>query len=236
MSILFNGTDIESLGVVSNVRRSISLRDPQLITIPGMDGALLGLNNLAPATIEMDITVIGDPATREPILRDLGELLNTQGLAPLEFDDDDGKHLMATCSGNVITRYVDGATIESVTFTAPDPVMYGDQDSVTMASSSETITVGGNYPTKPRITCASATNGGGGSWGIQIDGGEFLRIELASSGVSVDVDCETRTAYEGSVTTLPTLSSDWLTLTPGSHTVTLTGTGYPTIEWSERWL
>lgn len=235
MSIYFNGVDLESLCVVSNVQRTISLRDPQLIDVPGMDGAILGLANLVPMTIEMDLTVLGTPDVREPILRQLGELLNS-GLSALEFDDDDGKYFLAVPSGNVITRYVDGAVIEAVSFVCPDPVMYGDTDTVTMASASETITVKGNYPTKPRITCASATNGGGGVWGIQVDGGDYLRLELASSNVSVDVDCAARTAYEGSVTTLPTLASDWLILTPGTHTITLVGTGYPTIEWSERWL
>lgn len=236
MSVTFNGTDLESLCVVSNVRRSISLREPQLIEVPGMDGAILGRNNLAPMTIEMDLVVMGDPATREPILRDLGELLNTQGLASLEFSDDDGKHFMAAPSGNIITRYVDGAVIESVSFVCPDPVMYGDQDSVTMSSASETITVGGNYPTRPVITCASATNGGGGVWGIQVDSGEYARVDLAASNVAVKIDCEAREAFEGGVSTLITLSSDWLELAPGNHTITLVGTGYPKIEWSERWL
>ena len=234
MKIYYNGTDLTDGYIVSNVVRPLIMREPELLDVPGMDGAVLGLADLQPATVTMDITVPGDPATREPHLRALAALLYS-GPAALEFEDE-GHTLTAVASAPTINRYPDAAVLEDVTFTAADPVMRGKSKTATMASSSESILVGGNYPTKPTITCASATNSGGGVWGIRIDGGPVAYVELSAAGVSVEIDSEARTVTDAGNTALLTLASDWPVLAPGSHTVTLEGTGYPTIAWTERWI
>lgn len=237
-TVTFGTTDLTATYLVTNVQRPLGVRTIGLVDIPGRDGQALGNVTYDTVEISMDVIIMGGThEERSDSMRNLAAILSSREPVKLAFSDDGSKYYMAVPNGGEIQRYIDADYISAVTFTCPDPAMFGEIKSETMDSDSITIEVEGNYPTKPTITCAKATNGDGNVWGVRLDNQDFVHMALSTSDVKASIDCENRVAMEGSRHSLITLDSDWLVLDPGEHTITLDqGTGYPTITWQERWV
>lgn len=237
LDIWYGGSRLSEFGVVSDVQKPLLQKDVALIDVAGMDGAYAGNVNLTPIEITMLLTIYGKPTARASKLHNLATLLNG-GLQQLLFEDDGVLYYMAYAQAGEIERFADGVQVE-LTFTCPDPAMYGSKMTRQLSAGGTTnLPVGGNYPTKPIIRCDSATNGDGGVWGVRLNSQDFAYVALEASDVAVEIDCENRTAKEGSVTTLITLDSDWLVLNPNfDNRMTLDqGSGVVTVEWTERWI
>ena len=126
-----------------------------------------------------------------------------------------------------------------VNFQLVEAAAYGDTVTKTVPSGgSLTFTVGGTYPTKPRITASASRDGSSQVWGLRLDSGDFLHVATGSASPrNIVLDCESRTLTIAGAVALPTLDSDWFELPPGTHTLTMDkGTGAATVTYRERWL
>lgn len=154
----------------------------------------------------------------------------------LMFSDEGGRYRLVVPTGlPSMEEWVTYKTI-SVEFYCPHPALYGDTKEQSITTSSTTIKVEGTYPASVKINCDSATPNSSNLWGVQFDNKEKMIVPLEQSGPVV-IDGQARTVSANSQTSMITLTSDWVELAPGSHTVRITnGSGNATLEWTERWL
>lgn len=236
-TVTFGGWELTEHFIVSDLVRSYLPRSASMVKVDGRDGELFRSVSLDRLEISMTATYVGDPESRSDALRELALHLNTYEPERLEISDDGGKYYMAVASGGSVERYIGAETVE-LTFIVPDPAMYGDEVTVTVPSGgSVTFEVGGNSATKPSISASAASMDSSGFWGVRLDGGDYVHIEHSVSPVSVECDCAKRTLKISGQSALPTLTSDWLILTPGEHTISNDlGTGASEITYVERWL
>lgn len=236
-TVTFNGSELTERFVVADLSRRLIPRTVAMEKVGGMDGEVYRGVTLDSMEISMTLTALGDAYDRSNALRSLAQVLNVAEPCPLYISDDNGKHYLAVPTGGDVDRWL-GAERTEVTFVAPEPAMYGYRQGVTVPSGgSANITVYGNTYTRPDIS-ATATRGSSGLWGLRVDGGDYLRVALpTASATSVLVECDRRNLYVGGNVALPTLDSDWLVLTPGTHTISMDqGTGDCSLTWNERWL
>lgn len=122
----------------------------------------------------------------------------------------------------------------TVTLTA-DPVAYAEYSTAAnLAAGANVVTIEGSHPARPvfRLTPSGAS-----AVPAVADGSTGQALTLASApgeGKAVVLDCEARTATVDGATARVTLESDWLALTPGTHTLRLTGCK-GTIGYRGRW-
>lgn len=231
--VLFNGYLITDRFIVSDLTRGFAKRDTKSISVPGMDGAIFGSSVLAPIEVSMTVSYVSnDEYERQSALNELAEVLNVSEPEPLYIPPGRASYYLAVPSGGDLTRYV-GAESFKLTFTVPDPVMYGHPSKTVRAFG--TLTVGGNYRTYPSFSMPSAT-AAGGILGISVNGGTFDIPIDDSSPHAVIIDCSNRTVTVDGTSKLPTIGSDWPVFEPGSNTAQLSsGTGTVTINYHERW-
>lgn len=124
----------------------------------------------------------------------------------------------------------------TLTFVASNPMRYAGDRSVSVSSeNSATLLVGGNRPTRPRISAAEAEAGESGLWTLLFGDAVNLSVALESETHEVSIDCDRRVVTVDGATSMITLDSDWPVLSPGAHTVSMTsGTGDAVVSWTER--
>lgn len=219
--------------IVGNLVKGFAKRNISTIDVPGRDGAILGSTTLSPIDITMTLTHISaDPAERFSAFSELASKLNVSNPTALYISAYPSAHYMVVPNGGDLTRYV-GAESFELTFTALDPVMYGD---IPFGWVGTSTSVGGNYPTSPTITVESAV-ASDGVFGISVNGGTFdIPIGNALSHTIV-IKSGNRTVTVDGSNVLPTLASDWPLLNPGSNTISITsGSGSVRGQYVERWL
>lgn len=232
-TVTFNGYTITDDFIVGNLVKGYAQRNTKTIDVSGRDGAIIGSTLLSPIDIKMTLTHISaDPAERFGAFAKLAGKLNVSKPAALHISEYPSVHYMAVPNGGELTRYV-GAESFELTFTALDPVMYGDMPIGWVGTS---IDVGGNYPTNPTITITSAV-ASDGVFGLSVNGGTFdIPIDDALSHTLV-IKSGSRTVTVDGSNVLPTLASDWPVLNPGSNTISVTsGSGSVSGQFVERWL
>lgn len=238
-SITFDGTTLTSTLVASNVKRPPSNRSISTKQIPGMDGAVVTGAVSQSSTVSMTLTCFNrDHDSRRDTARWLRSILQTDEPARLAFSDDGGRYYLAMLQKIGETDRID-ATSWDVTFSVPDPILYGQDVSATVPSGgSVSIEVGGTYPAALRVTASAAVRGSSGFWGVRLDGGDYMRVALGSdTSRSIDMDSAGATVYVAGDPALMTLDSDWIMLEPGTHTLAMDqGTGAATASWTERWV
>lgn len=236
----FDGFELTSIFAVSDLRQSLLPRSVKTMDVPGRDGSAYAGVTLSARTISMTLTALGRTAEeRQAASRVLASLLAVDEPRPLSVSIDGGLYHMAVpSSAGEGSRYRNATTFD-VTFTAPDPVAYGTERSVTVPSGgSVTFDVGGTYPTMPVVSASAAANGGDGYWRVRMEDGSYL-LATIPDGVStapVVADCEERVLKVNDSVALLVPSADWLVLEPGQHTMEMTGTGAATVTFRERWL
>lgn len=212
-------------------------------TIPNMDGVLVGSVTQGCPTFKLTFVLAqGTAVQREAERRQIAAMFDVDGPRQLALGRDDGAYYMAVPSGNakLEERVTSGKVVINLMVT--DPAAYGQTKTATVPSGgSVTITVGGNSPTFPTIYAASAVrNSTSLVWGVKLEDGTFVHVPTGtSSSRRIDIDCGKRTSTitANATVNMPTLDSDWLVLTPGTHTVTMDqGTGAATLTWVERWV
>lgn len=233
-TITFDGHDLTQSCICGDLVRQFIPRSVGTVTVPGMDGTLFAGVSADSIEITATLTVVNrNLATRSDVWRSLASILAVDTPRPLAISDDGGKYYMAVPHGGDVMRYINAESVE-IGFTCPDPAMYGAEASV-QVSSTATFTVGGNRPTLPTLTMPSIA-GSSGYYTITLDGESVFSFECSSSGRrAAEADAASRTLTVGGEAVLPTLQSDWPVLSPGEHTVAITGTGACTLAWRERW-
>ena len=239
MTISFNGHNFETLFTVGDQMTKHLAANPATIDVPGRDGEVVNGVDLGECTVSFKLTAIGNAATCRSSLSTLAGWLDVDEPKALVLPDNAWSYL-AVPKGTIDVSRGIGGQMFAVTFAIVDPAAYGETKTATVPSGdSVSITVNGPYPTAPTIAASAAVRDSTSlTWGIQVDGGDYIHVATGSSSSrAVAIDCGKRTCTVASVATMPTLDSDWLTLAPGTHTVSMyKGTGAATLTWVERWL
>lgn len=236
-TVVFDGVVLSDMYTVL-VRRGLSYHEVAYENIPGRDGVAVTSSDLVPPELSL-VFVIGPSEDPTAAVRELSAILDVREPRELRIGEDGGLSYMALPSGSRTWRRVGSSSSVEVPFLIVDAAMHGDERSATVPSGgSVTFSVGGTYPTRPKIEATAAVrNSSSGQWGIRLDGGDYIRFEFGSNtSRTVVADCQARTAKVAGATAIPTLQSDWLELTPGEHTLQMDqGTGAATVTWRERW-
>lgn len=237
---MFNGYELTQRFVVSDLRNPLMPRTVNAISVPGMDGSAFAGAKLDPRAMTMTVTVMGRTEDElEAESRMLAAMLATEKPAPLTISNNNGLYYLAVASApsDGVRSY--NAISYDVTFTAHDPVAYGDERTITVPSGgSVTFGVGGTYRTAPTVVAPSAANCSDGYWRLTLDDADRFSL-VVPDGVAtsrVEGDCASRVLrIDGEVSLLDALS-DWLEFEPGQHTLAMEGTGAATVTYRERWV
>lgn len=168
------------------------------------------------------------------------ELLALSETHELAFSDEGGAVRIVTLDATPsYEEYVDGASVE-LSFTMCDPYRIDTMESMLVVPSGGSASFRCFHP-RPSIVISASNVVRDSSthlWGLRFDGGDFLRVKLASDdAVLVGIDCPNRHVTVNSQTSMVTLTSDWPQLGAGSHTVSMdVGTGTATLTIRERYL
>lgn len=237
-TVTFDGHDLTAGYVVSDLRRPLMPRSASAQDVAGRDGQLFTGVRMGARKVTMRLTAVSnDMAERQRAARALAAALAVDEPKPLAVSIDGGLYLMAVPeSGGNAKRYED-ATGFDVTFNCYDPVFWGERRTVTVPSAgSVTFEVGGTHSTRPQVSASSARPSSG-LWGLSLEDGQQLLVNTGSSASRrVAADCEARTLTVNDTTALLLPEYDWLELKPGTHTLTMTGSGAATVTFVERWL
>ena len=240
-TVTFNAANITRDYIVMNVQRPFAVRTHQLVNVPGRNGAVLGNSTFDVVEITMDIGLAGDSrANRATELRDLAAILNTDSPVQLSFSDDAGKYYLAMGSGGNQTMYINADRIEGVTFTCPDPIMFGASRTESFSGGSATISTLGNMPCDVSLQFSTVSGNSDNLFIVQDDTTGFqIEVPIPSGTTpTVSIDCKTRSVLVGGVSAVPTIASDWFEgFTAGSRTFSIFGgSGTGTITVQDRWV
>lgn len=239
MSIIYNGVTLTDLFTVEyHVERTLAAWSPQLVDVPGGDGALLSGSRALPTTVSMTLYAIGDTREqRQASMRTLAAALAVREPKQLILDDEDGLYRMAVPTDeSTISAYLNADSV-GLSFVCPDPRLYGETKTKTVGTSATSVTIGGTAATALTVT-VTATPNSSGNWTLtNVTTGEYMLVKLATgSSHAVVIDCAKRTlTVDGAVKALST-DSDWLVLDPATYSMRVTaGTGTATLSWQEMW-
>ena len=238
-TLVYDGHDFADLFAYGDPKFSILASKPVLEDVDGRNGqAFLGMT-YGSSEVSFTIGLTGEPEARRGAFSSLGAWLMVDEPKPLYLPDTADRYYLAVPSGAVSVKRCVNSDIAQVTFKLTDPVAYGQEHTATLPSGgSVSFNVGGTAPTMPTITASSAVRDSTSlTWGVRLDSSAFVHVPTGSgSSRAVSVDCAERVCTVASSVTLPTLDSDWLVLTPGTHTLAMDyGTGAATVTWVERW-
>lgn len=238
-TLTYDGHDFADLFVYGDPEFTWLDARPEMRDVAGRDGsAYLGMT-YGPAVVSFAIGLVGDPDDRRDAISQLGRWLDVTEPKQLYLPDTPSRYYLAVPEGPLeLTRLVCG-DMGRIKFSLVDPIAYGQTATASLPSGgSVSITVGGTAPTMPLITASSAVrNSTSLVWGVRLDNADFVHVATGSSSSrSVKIDCNARTCTVTNAAKIPTLDSDWLVLSPGTHTLQMDqGTGAASVSWVERW-
>lgn len=239
-NLIFDGHDFATLFAFGDPKIKILDSKPVLEQVSGRNGeAFIGMT-YGSSEVTFSIGVSGAAADRRAAFSTLGSWLDVDEPKHLVLPDTPDRYYLAVPKGSVDLERCVNADTAKVTFKLVDPIAYGATKTATVpaAGGEVEITVGGTAPTRPAIAASSAVRDASALiWGISLDSTTFVHVATGSgSSRAVEFDCSERTCTVANAVALPTLDSDWLILTPGTHTLTRDyGTGAATVTWVERW-
>lgn len=237
--ISFDGHDFDELFIVGNPRMSVLSYAPNYADSQSRDGAAVKGIRKGTASVTFTLVALGSHSEIRDKWSTLGAWLDVDEPRKLVLPDTPDRYYLAVPDGSLdINRAINGESTE-ITFTVTEPTSYGTVHSVVVPSGgSVTFRVGGTAPARPVITASNATrNQSSLVWGLRLDDGDYVHVATGlASAVQVVADCDARTLSVNGAATIPTIDSDWLVLTPGTHTLRMdNGTGAATVRWRERW-
>ena len=241
--VVFGNTVISDFWPVVDVSRTpIPGRSNTTRDVSGMDGNIITGSVMQPIRISMQLIIgDGDVAYRRAEMRRIAAALHTDQPEFLSVSSDNGLYYRAMLDGQAAIKEHVRADRLTVNFVTESPAMYGVERRITVPSGqSITFEYDGTYPARPVIVASYAFGASSSTyWGLKLDDKDFIRVKTGSSSSYrlVRIDCDTRTAYVSGALSLPTLDSDWLEFTHGSHTIRNdVGTGDAQVIWDERWI
>lgn len=236
--ITFNNVELTNYAICGDPEIHLFQYTPELRETSGNGSLFIG-KRIAAGEVTIKCAIAGDATTRRTSLSNLAKVLNVDEPKKLVLPDSPSWYYLAVpSSGLSLERHIDGELFD-LTFSLVDPVAYGTERTVTVPSGgSVTFTVDGTSSAYPYITSTATRNSTSLVWGLSLDSTEHVHIETGSSSSrSIVLDCLNRTLTVAGAAKIPTLDSDWLELSPGSHTLTMdNGTGSATVKYRERWL
>lgn len=236
--VVFDGHVLTDYFLVGNPELPMPSPTASMRDVAGMDGAVPDGQRLQQVELAVTVSAWEDSRSdRRALMSMLWQWLRVDEPKPLQIGDE--PYWLAIPSGGGDMEHFANADAVEVRFVAADPVRYGTTRSAAIPSGgSVSIHVGGNYPTRPRITAVAAVRASNGLWGIRLDDGDYSNVSIPpASAPAVVIDAFTREVRVAGAPAMITLASDWLELEPGEHTLAMTqGTGAAVIEWTERWL
>lgn len=239
MSLTFDGHDIGTLFTYGDPNIEILGAQPTLEDVPGRNGQAFTGMTYGSAIVSFTIAVAGDAATRRAALSTLGQWLMVDEPKHLVLPDTPDRYYLAVPDGGLSLNRGVKAEYGQLSFRLVDPIAYGQTQTASLPSGgSVSITIGGTAPTALAITANSAVRDSTSLvWGVRADNADFVHVATGSaSSRKVVLDCGERTLTVAGSVKIPTLDSDWLVLSPGSHTLAMdNGTGAATVTWVERW-
>ena len=240
-SVVLGGVTLTSSYVVEGVVRPLPTPVPSYEAVAGSDRNVILDVRFEPPTISFTIIATDKTASqRRTMARDLAAILLSKQPVTLSFSGDGGKYYRGVVSDELEMREFVRCGLLPVSFLCDSAAMYGTTRTVTVPSGgTASVTVGGTYPTRPSVVCESAVrNSSSLVWGLKLDDQKFVHVMTGSSSSRrVEFDCEARVCKVSNSLTLPTLDSDWLELTPGSHTLKNDqGSGSCVVTFTERHL
>lgn len=235
-SIVYNGIDLSEWCSAEIIEKVALPVVPETMVVPGRAGALLVSGRIPPRLV------------RVRLFMDAGFRPGTNGLADIRHrvyaalcstaggtlrlpDEPEFEYRDAVCTdaGSWSLLFEDGKG--EVTFALLDPVAYGRARSENGTS----FEVGGSWPTWPTFELVASAGSA-----VQVgNDGEFVRIErVFSGGEMVRIDCESEGVTVDGVDTRAdvTLASDFFSLAPGNVTLAYSGCSSHVTTFRERWL
>ena len=230
----FDGTAFEDLGiVVERVHDDLPEMREELEAKPGSHGSYVNSLTLGPRIITLECRALMQRWEDFDSLKDrLAEWLITGDERKLVLRNHPDQHYMAHYSSFTEGDRVGGTGVGGfeVTFTASDPIRYGEERAYVLKSSGS-FEVGGTEPPDMRISVRGAAGGSG--WTLHANDVD-LSVLTKSGESSIDIDCKTRTVMVGSTEYGVTLASDWPDFAPGTWRVGSTS-GTVTFSWTQRY-
>lgn len=237
--VIFDGVDLASRFTCLVTSRPMPSLEANTEHVSGADYLIPRGASVLPQPIVVKLVMgVADEAARRDAAHYLGGILYAKEPKRLSLSSDDGLYCMAIVSGQPDMHELVRTGYVYVTFQPMHAALYGTTRTATIPSGgSVTVTVGGNYPTRPRVQAPNAIrNTSSGVWGIRLDEGDFIHVPLSATS-RVDADSDTRVCTVNGAITMPTLDSSWLEMAPGTHTLRNDqGSGASTVTWIERWL
>ena len=237
---------LEDMGiVVERVHDDPPEARPTTVDVPGRNGSVLRELTYGPRDITLECRVFAPKwHDFDRVIDDISAALMDGQEHELHVRTHPGEHYMAYLSSVTQGDRIGGTGIGymELAFVASDPWRYGRQESVTVPSGgSATFLVGGTAPARVSVRTSYAVRDNSSTvWGVRFDEGDFMHVRTGSSSHRrVVIDSSTRSVTVAGVASMLTFDSDWITLSPGRHTVrmdegTLYGGGSCTVRWRER--
>ena len=235
--VIFGGVDLSERFVCLVKERSLPSISPRTEHVRGSDRYIdMGADILPEPIVVKLVCPDATSRVRRELSRWLGEVLYQKEPQRLQLSSDEGLwHTARLAKTPKLNELVTSGSVE-VTFQPMEAWMYGETHSIAIPSWNQSVQflVRGSYPTAPTIETSDA---GGITWGVRLDDGDFLHVEIDDYDVSIKLDCDKRTCLVNDSVALPTLDSDWFYLTSGQHKITHDlGMGTGVLTWTERWL
>ena len=239
-TITFDGHRLNDRFFVGEVNVGLPDFSPNLEDRAIGDGSMM--RGMRLGSVDITVALVTRPVrgeTARDALSDLLAWLDVDEPKRLALSADHGLWRLAVPSGAPQIGDTEWEDKVTVTFTQPDPILYGIKREVTIPSGGTLqFAVGGDYPTKPTISSDAAVRSASTQqWGVRLDDGDMMRVAVpVSTASTVEMDCDARTCAVNGATTIPTINSDWFVMEPGTHTIRNDmGTGACTVSWFERW-
>lgn len=235
--VVFDGVDLSERFICLIKERPLPSMEPRVEHVDGSDRYIdMGADILPEPIVVKLVCPYAPQHVRRELSRWLGEVLYHKEPQRLQLSSDEGLwHTARLAKTPKLRELVTSGSVE-VTFQPMEAWMYGETHSVEIPSYGNSVQflVRGSYPTAPKISVEAA---GGITWGVRLDDGDFLHVDIDDYNVSLELDCDSRTCLANGSVMLPTLDSNWFYLTAGQHTITHDkGLGNGVLTWTERWL
>ena len=236
-SIVYNGHDLSPYVTAELVEPAGHALSPRALAVPGRPGAALLGCELPPRVLRvrlfLDAGVTLTAEERSAIRHELYGWLVAPSGAELELPGEPGlswRDAVVTDASDWDSLFEDGSC--ELAFTCFDPVAYGEGKS----SAAGTLTVGGTWETWPVVTLTALA---GPSVKVADGLGRYVLVERqfsAGDEVLLDFQREAVTVEGEDASADVAVESTFFSLSPGAHSLTLSGCSAHTVAWVERWL
>lgn len=244
MSVIFNGTNLESFFIVSDVARPLPEFRAASTRIDGADGESFDLMTLGPRECSFDLYAVDKSAQA---LQDAARLLTSIFMVrepkPLQFSDEKDPN------GNQLRRYVvpvgsfDSeafirAGVWRCRFRSFDPFLYGISRSATLTAGTATQIDFGTYVSGRMLAPAlvRATSTPSGSMYTIESGSGHIRYDAPFDGNTLVLDFEAQTATLSPALANASGLAFGSTFFPLTGTATVTASDDTALAWTDRWV